>query len=236
MVLHPHLEDDEFEPIRALCLQNLRSLEDDPGSKVIYELRRRHFPDPWGRPSPGTTEGVSSLTPEDLRRFPGGIVPTQRGDPGRGGRDRLAEASRLGRPAVRRLEGTARASRSWNVPPGRTAITSSARPSKFRLRSHTRRRPSPAPTTIGPAATAILGGYSSARLFTEVREKRGLCYSVYAAYEGQLERAAMLCYAARRPTGPRKRSTSCSTRSSGWASRVSRSKSSRRCGPASRAR
>ena len=45
------------------------------------------------------------------------------------------------------------------------------------------------------AATAILGGYSSARLFTEVREKRGLCYSVYAAYEGQLERAAMLCYA-----------------------------------------
>ena len=67
MVLHPHLEDDEFEPIRRLCLQNLRSLEDDPGSKVIYELRRRHFPDPWGRPSPGTPEGVSSLTPEDLR-------------------------------------------------------------------------------------------------------------------------------------------------------------------------
>ena len=63
MVLRPHLDDDEVEPIRALCLQNLRSLEDDPGSKVIYELRRRHFPDPWGRPSPGTTEGVSSLTP-----------------------------------------------------------------------------------------------------------------------------------------------------------------------------
>ena len=42
---------------------------------------------------------------------------------------------------------------------------------------------------------AILGGYSSARLFTEVREKRGLCYSVYASYEGQLDRAAMLCYA-----------------------------------------
>jgi predicted Zn-dependent peptidase len=45
------------------------------------------------------------------------------------------------------------------------------------------------------AAAAILGGYSSARLFTEVREKRGLCYSVYSSYEGQLERAAILCYA-----------------------------------------
>ncbi len=45
------------------------------------------------------------------------------------------------------------------------------------------------------AAIAILGGYSSARLFTEVREKRGLCYSVYASYEGHRDRAAMLCYA-----------------------------------------
>src|SRR3954452_10118904 len=62
IVLRPHLDDDEVEPIRALTMQNLRSLEDDPGSKVIYELRRRHFPHPWGRPAPGTPEGVSALT------------------------------------------------------------------------------------------------------------------------------------------------------------------------------
>ena len=71
MVLRPHLDDDEVEPIRALCSQNLRSLEDDPGTKVIYELRRRHFPDPWGRPSPGTPEVLAALTPADLRRFIG---------------------------------------------------------------------------------------------------------------------------------------------------------------------
>src|SRR4029078_11527138 len=39
------------------------------GSKVIYELRRRHFPDPWGRPAPGTVESVTALRPDDLRRF-----------------------------------------------------------------------------------------------------------------------------------------------------------------------
>ena len=32
-------------------------------------------------------------------------------------------------------------------------------------------------------------------MFTEVREKRGLCYSVYASYESQRDRAAVLCYA-----------------------------------------
>jgi predicted Zn-dependent peptidase len=45
------------------------------------------------------------------------------------------------------------------------------------------------------AAAAVLGGYSSARLFTEVREKRALCYSVYTSYESQRDRAAVLCYA-----------------------------------------
>jgi predicted Zn-dependent peptidase len=45
------------------------------------------------------------------------------------------------------------------------------------------------------AAIAILGGYASARLFTEVREKRGLCYSVYSSYESQRDRAAVVCYA-----------------------------------------
>src|SRR3954447_3131177 len=67
VVLRPHLDDEEVEPIRALALQNLRSLEDDPGTKVIYELRRRHFPDPWGRPAPGTPEGVAGLSADDLR-------------------------------------------------------------------------------------------------------------------------------------------------------------------------
>ena len=48
---------------------------------------------------------------------------------------------------------------------------------------------------LARASSAILGGYASARLFTEVREKRGLCYSVYASYESLKDRAAVVCYA-----------------------------------------
>ena len=51
-------DEEEIEPIRSLSLQSLQSLDDDPGTKVIYELRRRHFPDPWGRPAPGTPEAA----------------------------------------------------------------------------------------------------------------------------------------------------------------------------------
>jgi predicted Zn-dependent peptidase len=35
----------------------------------------------------------------------------------------------------------------------------------------------------------------SARLFTEVREKRGLCYAVWASYQTFKDRASVLCYA-----------------------------------------
>ncbi len=195
-MLRPHLDDDEIEPIRALCLQNLRSLEDDPGSKVIYELRRRHFPDPWGRPSPGTTEGIlSPLSPADLRRFLTGDVSPQRRDPGRRRRNRLAPAQRHSRAPLRRLEDGARAAR--------TRANRRDTPRSYPGAEHKQIQIAlayPAATVASPdyyrarAAVAILGGYSSARLFTEVREKRGLCYSVYAAYECQLDRAAMICY------------------------------------------
>jgi predicted Zn-dependent peptidase len=41
----------------------------------------------------------------------------------------------------------------------------------------------------------VLSGGMSSRLFTEVREKRGLCYSVSASYDQVRDRAALVCYA-----------------------------------------
>jgi predicted Zn-dependent peptidase len=195
VVLRPHLDDDEVEPIRALALQNLRSLEDDPGSKVIYELRKRHFPDPWGRPAPGTPEGVAALTPDELRDYfarayrPNGAI--------------LGVAGAIDWPAL--VSAVGRLFGDWE-PRAEPAVTER---SAGLNRDHIVRETQqiqialayPSATVASPdyyrarAATAILGGYSSARLFTEVREKRGLCYSVYASYESQRDRAAVLCYA-----------------------------------------
>jgi predicted Zn-dependent peptidase len=45
------------------------------------------------------------------------------------------------------------------------------------------------------AAVGVLSGGMSSRLFTEVREKRGLCYTVSASLQTQRERARVLCYA-----------------------------------------
>jgi predicted Zn-dependent peptidase len=195
VVLRPHLDDEEIEPIRALTLQNLRSLEDDPGTKVIYELRRRHFPDPWGRAAPGNPEGVTALVPDELRAFhhrnyrPNGAI--------------LGVAGAVDWPALRDAVG--RLFGDWKPAPDPAINERHTGPHRDHIIRETQQiqiaLAYPTVTVADPdyyqarAATAILGGYASARLFTEVREKRGLCYSVYASYESHRDRAAVLCYA-----------------------------------------
>src|SRR4029077_8423850 len=44
-------------------------------------------------------------------------------------------------------------------------------------------------------AVNVLSGGRSPRLFTEVREKRGLCYAVWASYQTFKDRASVVCYA-----------------------------------------
>lgn len=199
VVLRPRFDDLEVEPIRALALQNLKGLEDDPGTKVIYELRRRHFPAPWGCPAPGTPEGVATVTPDELRDFhaklyrPNGAI--------------LGVAGAIDWALL--LDTVGRLFGDWKAEAAPHIQESASGPSRDHLVRETQQiqiaLAYPAATVSSPdyyrarAGTAILGGYSSARLFTEVREKRALCYSVYASYESQRDRAAVLCYAGTSP-------------------------------------
>jgi predicted Zn-dependent peptidase len=48
-------------------------------------------------------------------------------------------------------------------------------------------------------ATSVLSGGMSARLFTEVREKRGLCYAIGARYHSLKQAAGIMCYAGTSP-------------------------------------
>src|SRR5206468_1576006 len=44
-------------------------------------------------------------------------------------------------------------------------------------------------------AVNVLSGGMSARLFTEIREKKGLCYAVWATYQTLKDRASVVSYA-----------------------------------------
>ncbi|MCS6849844.1 MAG: insulinase family protein [Gemmataceae bacterium] len=195
IVRRPHLPEDELPAVQALALQDLQSLEDEPKHKVMVELRRRHFPDPLGQDHLGTADGIQGLTPQIIRqhyeRFfhPDGTI--------------LAVAGNIDWPSL--LEQVDRLFGDWQgtadtrltlqpKPPGYEHISKETTQTQIALAYPS--VPIGHPEYYAAhGAISVLSGGMSARLFTEVREKRGLCYSVWASYQTFKECAAVLCYA-----------------------------------------
>src|SRR5262249_560845 len=76
----PRLPEEEVDPVKALALQDLLGLEDEPAQRLIIELRRQHYPPPLGQDSHGTQEGIEALNLKVLRSHyrrlvrPGGTI------------------------------------------------------------------------------------------------------------------------------------------------------------------
>ena len=194
-VLRPHLPEEEVEDSRQVCLQEVRALEDDFAQKVMIELRRLRYPDPFGRSSQGTETSLERIQREDVQQFirgqyrPAGAIL---GVAGKLDWDRLRDhvASLLG---------------DWPATP---SLAIREKPAEGGYR-HLPQASSQ--THIGVAypcvpyshsdyfqargAVGILSDGMSSRLFTEVREKRGLCYSVYASCHSLRDRGSVICYA-----------------------------------------
>ncbi len=56
LIRRPHFPFEQLEAGRQVASQELRAIEDEPGQKVMLELRRHQYPEPWGRSSHGELE------------------------------------------------------------------------------------------------------------------------------------------------------------------------------------
>ena len=193
----PHLPDDELSAVQALAYQDLRGLEDEPRSKVSVVLRKHLYPSPLSNDRRGTAEGIANITGEAVRGHhqswfrPDGAILSVAGN---------IEWKSL-RDQVERLLGDWQggADRSLHFgpqPPRQAHIAKDLEQTQITVAY-----PS---VPIGHAdyyaalgAVHVLsspGGMSS-RLFTEVREKRGLCYAVSAGHDMLKDRANVIAYA-----------------------------------------
>ncbi|MBS3968446.1 MAG: insulinase family protein [Truepera sp.] len=176
----PHLLDSEFEPAKALALQELASLDDNPVQRVFVALSEQYFASGHGRSPYGSHQALTAMTAEQVRQdyqqrvSPQGAI--------------LAVAGGITWDEL--LTAVEASLSSWQGPP--------PAPLEVELRP-TRVHHLPAETAqvqIGVAyrgvapgepgyyeyalATAVLSSGMSSRLFSEVREKRGLVYAVAA--------------------------------------------------------
>lgn len=199
ILLRPRLEDEQFEPSRQLALQELEGLEDEPRQKVMTLVQEQFYPDPLGRPSLGRKSDLQKLTAPRLRDI-------YRGDfyPACG---LFAIAGRYDFDAVCRQLEVLFAGQSS---PARTPILRGSSGQPYRHVHHDGAQVhiglmTPTIPITHPdyyhamAAVSVLSGSMSSRLFTEVREKRGLCYAVGARYHTLRDLAGVSCYAGTTP-------------------------------------
>lgn len=195
MLRRPQLPEGAMEPARALALQSLASLEDEPQQKVFVELRKCHYPEPFNRSSLGAKADLESATLQQVREHAQrGLVPDGSiiGIAGCFDWDQVKGivAQQLGDWKGKAHEPVA----GVKATRGYTHQTAETEQVHIGLAYDAPSEPDPS-SIYQRLGAAVLSGGMSGRLFTEVREKRGLCYSVYAAYSGQRDRGAMLSYA-----------------------------------------
>jgi predicted Zn-dependent peptidase len=199
IVLNPLLPEESLSPIVGLCVQSLDSLSDDPAHLAMVELDRHHLSAPFNRSPYGDRDAFLALRSDDLRvaahqtMRPDGAILSIAGD--------------IDADAV--LAIIIPAVSDWHGDNPEPSIAASGDRGMHFL-THDSAQTHLALAFDGPQARdadrmneliamMVFGGASSGRLFTEVRQRRSLCYSVYAQYAASRDEGTTRLYAGTTP-------------------------------------
>jgi predicted Zn-dependent peptidase len=199
MVIAPALPADHLDAVRSLAIQTLEGLDDEPQQLAMLRLRERHMAPPFGRHGFGQREALDRMDIEDLRaawteRFnpfgsilgvAGAVNPhaiaTQLDDLLKDWTGETPEPTAIAPPQRGYLPIIHQTAQvhigiAWDAPNERDPNS-----------------------MIERLGTMVLSGSSSGRLFTEVRQKRSLCYSVGASYRAGRDTGMVTLYAGTTP-------------------------------------
>ena len=197
LVLHPRLDPGDLEKERRVVLEEIKMVEDDPDDLIHDLFTQQFWPDhPLGRPVLGSRQTLQAITREDvldhLRNLyqPDRIVIAAAGDLDHGKLTALVGAAFGG----------------WR---GRAVATNGSSPVSNLTVHHEDRDSAQLHLVLGAEGlpykhpnryafyllNAILGSSMSSRLFQEIREKRGLAYSIYSYQASYHDSGLMAVYA-----------------------------------------
>ncbi|MEU9099342.1 pitrilysin family protein [Streptomyces sp. NPDC048361] len=201
---------EDIDAERGVILEEIAMTEDDPGDCVHDLFAHTMLGDtPLGRPVLGTVDTINALTQAQISRFykkhydPRHLVVAAAGN---------VDHATVVRQVRKAFEKAGALSRTDAVP---LAPRSGSRTLKAAGRlEHLNRRTEQAHVVLGMPGLArtderrwalgvlntALGGGMSSRLFQEVREKRGLAYSVYSYTSGFADCGLFGVYAGCRPS------------------------------------
>lgn len=195
IVCRPHLAEEQFPAAQGLIFHGLNAIEDEPRQQLGHALRRCSYPAPFGHPAEGALTDISNITIDDIRNHHASFVAPNNAVLGIAGNVSLDQIQAVVEKALG----------PWSAIDVTLPAKGETTPAPLHLEQDT------AQTHIGLAwesvpypheryfeswaAISILSGGMSSRLFTEVRERRGLCYAVSASINGQADQARVFGYA-----------------------------------------
>ena len=199
-IIKPTLPEEEIEPIKSSLLQELLSLQDNPSRKTLVTLADIFYPAPWNRSSYGTKEGFESVTRKDLVDIYNRIFRPSKAVLSIAGGITKEKAIELAENFCRDWQGDSATLPEYpEIPEGQirhiqqdshqVQIAFGYPSCKFGDKRYY-------PAKV---ANEVLSGGMFGRLFIEVREKRGLCYSVYSRHSGTKYIGSVFAYAGTTP-------------------------------------
>lgn len=201
VITTPALRDDDIANERQVILEEL-AMDDDSPDDVAHRAFMRHlFPGhPLGRETAGSVDTVEAIIPNDVRSF--------FGDHYRAGSSVVAVAGPLDHDeTLRQIEA------AFNALPagdGRVARAGAGSPTSGEvlhddteqvhlvLGMQALQRDDPDREVLD-VVNHVFGGGLSSRLFDEIRERRGLAYSVYSGATAYADAGAFTIYAGTQP-------------------------------------
>jgi len=197
LLLHPKLDPADIEKERRVVLEEIKMVEDDPDD-LIHDLFAQQFwrEHPLGRPVLGSRKSLGEVQRQDvLEHLQDFYQP-----------DRVVVAAAGDVDHERLLDLLGAAFRGWS---GSARVRNGSAPVAYPTVSHEERDSAQLHLVLGveglPYAHAdrygfyllngILGSSMSSRLFQEVREKRGLAYSIYSYQASYQDTGLLAVYA-----------------------------------------
>ena len=196
IVLNPVFDPGEIEVERGVILQEIGQALDTPDDVIFDWLQEQAYPDqPLGRTILGPAERIRAFGRDDLKGFvsehynPANMILSAAGAVDHDAIVAEAEAI-FGHLAKGRLHHPAPA----HFIGGEHRVEKTLEQAHFALAFEGPDYTDPAIYTAQIYASALGGGMSS-RLFQEVREKRGLCYTIFAQAGAHADTGMMTIYA-----------------------------------------
>jgi zinc protease len=178
----PHFDSADVERIRAQIISGLKRETSSPGSLASHKFLEIAFGDhPYGRPTNGTLESVPEISVADMKDYVGRVLTKEHlkiavvGDIDAASLAALLDRTFGALPGKSRL--TAVPDVEAGKPPQRDFIALDVPQTVVTFGGPGIKRNDP---DFMPAYVVnhILGGGSGSRLYREIREKRGLAYSI----------------------------------------------------------